>query len=137
MSSNTQHSTRPLRVAFTSSAPGWLDAHFGNCNHFSVYEVSEQGFKWLDTRTLTPDLKGEQRTIHAVRLLSDCQLMMTLSIGGPPAARLINTGIMPVKWRQKTPVETPLEQLSTRLADNPAPWLRKLITLQEQPSCLA
>jgi len=57
--------------------------------------------------------------------LADCKLIYLTEIGGPSAARLVKKGIMPMKVKEITPIESALEQLMQTIKQSPPPWLRK------------
>ena len=62
-----------------------------------------------------------------VTLIGDCDLLCVLSIGGPAAARVVNSGIHPIKRPQAEDIQTLLAELQRVLAGEPPPWLARII----------
>lgn len=59
-------------------------------------------------------------------LIGDCDLLCVLSIGGPAAARVVNSGIHPIKRGAIGDIQPLLTELQQVLAGDPPPWLAKL-----------
>jgi len=62
-----------------------------------------------------------------VALISDCNLLCVLSIGGPAAARVVNAGIHPLKRPQAEDIPVLLAELRKVLTGKPPPWLARII----------
>jgi len=60
-------------------------------------------------------------------LIDDCDLLCVLSIGGPAAARVVNSNIHPIKRPQAEDIPALLAELQQVLAGEPPPWLARII----------
>ena len=120
-----------LRVAITSNQGEQLNGHFGNCLRVLVYEVNAQTSRLVEVRPVDTALTGEDRTQYIVSLLSGCQILFTLSIGGPAAARVTRSNIHPVKKKEAMPAGKVLSELSKVLEKSPPKWLQKAMELME------
>jgi nitrogen fixation protein NifX len=117
-----------IRVACASNRGERLDGHFGSCARFLIYQVSATEARLITVRSapavarLTIDHSAER-----VALISDCHLLCMLSIGGPAAARVVNSGIHPLKRPQAEDIPALLAELQSVLAGEPPPWLARII----------
>jgi nitrogen fixation protein NifX len=118
-----------IRVAFASNRGEWLDGHFGSCARFLIYQVAANESRLIDVREVQePDAPSkDDRQAYRVGLIRDCHLLYVVSIGGPPAARVVNAGIHPLKHLQETAIAELLPSLQRTLAGHPPPWLAKRI----------
>ncbi|MDB1124163.1 NifB/NifX family molybdenum-iron cluster-binding protein [Vibrio algarum] len=116
-----------LRVAITSNHGEMLNGHYGSCMRVLIYEVNEKEFQLVDIRTADNSLKGEVRSDYMLSQLRDCQILFTLSIGGPAAAKVTRASIHPVKKTAPMSASAILSDLSEVIANNPPPWMKKLL----------
>ncbi|MEI8634996.1 NifB/NifX family molybdenum-iron cluster-binding protein [Vibrio sp. PP-XX7] len=65
------------------------------------------------------DLKGEARACYLLEQIQDCQILFTLSIGGPAAARVTRAQIHPVKKPVPMPAQVILDDLQSVIRRNP------------------
>ena len=115
-----------IRVACASNNGECLDGHFGSCARFLIYQVSATEARLIDVRPAPATTRlSIDHSAERVALIDDCDLLCVLSIGGPAAARVINSGIHPFKRPQPEEIATLLDELQTVLAGTPPPWLAK------------
>jgi hypothetical protein len=62
-----------------------------------------------------------------VALIDDCDLLCVLSIGGPAAARVVNSGVHPFKRPQAEDISALLRELQQVLTGDPPPWLARIM----------
>ncbi|MBF0436801.1 MAG: hypothetical protein HQL77_15715 [Magnetococcales bacterium] len=110
-----------IRIALACNTSGQIDGHFGSCAQFDIYDVSREAIIHVASRSTGSAQDGE-RTGQRVALVKDCAILGVQSIGGPPAARVVNSGIMPLKFPQSPPQREILVELQRRL-DKPPPWM--------------
>ncbi len=128
-----------MKIAFASTDGKSVDEHFGRAGTFVVYEMSTGGFKYLETRTFADGIDTaitstknlgqahDDAVQSKVERLADCRLIYLTEIGGPSAARLVRSGIMPMKVKEAGPIERELEKLATLIKGSPPPWLKKAL----------
>jgi len=126
MSTETQ-----LQIAFASIDGATVDGHFGSCEQFYIYTLNAQGYQKIDTRIATSG-RGIEKNAQRAALIEDCHLLFCASIGGPAAARVIRSGIYPMKCKPDGDVfpeiTDQLTQLQTRMkSESLPPWLAKLM----------
>jgi nitrogen fixation protein NifX len=124
-----------MKVAFTTSDRIHINAHFGWAKEIDVYEVTTEGYQFVDTLTFKGELKedgNEDKLIPKIEALAGCTIIYVSAIGGSAAARLIRKRITPIKARsEEEEIAEVLGKLVLTLQGNPPPWLRK--ALQPQP----
>lgn len=124
-----------MKVAFATNDLVHINAHFGWAKQMAVYEVSTDGYQFLDAVNFDGDLKedgNEDKLVPKLEALSDCTIVYVAAIGGSAAARLIRQRVTPVKSKsEEEQITEILDKLVQTLNGNPPPWLRK--ALQQQP----
>lgn len=115
-----------IRVALASNTQGQVDGHFGSCLRFEIFDVAQSGITPRGCRGTQHLGKGKsmdaEKTNRRISLVRDCDILAVQSIGGPPAARVINSGIMPLKLPVPRALDELLAELRQRL-DHPPPWM--------------
>lgn len=120
-----------LQVAVSSNNDEQLDGHFGSCLRFLIYQVNSTAWQLVDIRPVITDNTGLSRTDDLVDMIKDCHMLATLSIGGPAAAKVVRADITPVKKAQAMSTDTLLAPLTQVIANNPPPWLNKILYPKE------
>lgn len=116
-----------VRVAVASNSGEKLDGHFGSCLRFLVYQVSVDAVQLVDVRSaLEADFSDDKNAFRA-NLINDCQVMYVVSIGGPAAAKVVRSGIYPIKVTEGGMAREVLDKLRGVMGSAPPPWLAKLI----------
>jgi nitrogen fixation protein NifX len=124
-----------MKIAFTTDDRVHINAHFGWAKLIDIYDVTPDGYQFLETLTFSGDLQedgNEDKLLPKLAALEDCTIVYVSAIGGSAAARLIKKRITPVKARsEEEEIAEVLTKLVQTLKGNPPPWLRK--ALQPKP----
>lgn len=122
---------KKVKIAFTTSDGVHVNAHFGWAKMIDVYEISDEGYSFLETLKFEGNLKqdgNEDKLVPKLDALVDCTILYVSAIGGSAAARLIKKGVTPVKARSdEQEIKELLNRLVETLKGNPPPWLRKAL----------
>lgn len=111
-----------IRVAFATNDNENIDAHFGGAKQFNIYDISSKGF---DISTIIKiDSKDTDKT---VALLENCDIVYFVNIGPTAAAKIINSGIFPIKYKEVVSIDEELKKLVSMLGTNPPPFIKKII----------
>ena len=124
-----------MKVAFATQDQQRVDAHFGWAKHLAVYEISPQGYHFVQDFAFGDDLAedgNEDKLSPKLSAIHDCAIVYVAAIGGSAAARVVASKIHPVKVTQPEPILDVLDRLQGTLAGMPPPWLRKAM-LKDQP----
>lgn len=113
-----------VRIACASNSGERLDGSFGSCARFLIYQISPRESRLIELREPGRG-EDDDRNAQRAELLHDCQLLYTLSIGGPAAAKVIRAGVHPIKHATALPAREIVEELQRVLATTPPPWLAK------------
>jgi len=124
-----------LRVAIASRDGVSLNAHFGSAEKFIVYDVSSTNHTFVETiemREVSDEsgdhkAESEDKNARKIALLSGCNIVFVLAIGGPVAAKVIQAKIHPIKIAEPETVESVIAKVQGLLASEPPPWLRKVL----------
>lgn len=86
------------RVAIGTSDGEWIDQHFGSCEQFYIYDVSDVNeWSFVEVRVNgAPDSPGqhqESRLQKTMEHLSDCSKVLVSRIGPGPNQMLKDAGI--------------------------------------------
>ncbi|MEI6063550.1 MAG: nitrogen fixation protein NifX [Pseudanabaena sp. ELA748] len=120
-----------MKIAFTTSDRVHINAHFGWAKEIDVYDVTTEGYRFLNTLTFKGDLKedgNEDKLVPKIEALSGCTIVYVAAIGGSAAARLIRKRVTPIKAKsEEEEIAEVLGKLVLTLQGNPPPWLRKAL----------
>jgi len=120
-----------IKVAFASKDMQTINAHFGGAKEFVVYDVSKDSFELNGVvKTDTSDLNGDDKTDFKVKALSGVNIMYCESIGGTAAAKVIRSGIHPMKVQEPTLIESVLNELVQMINGNPPPWIKRIMNIE-------
>lgn len=124
-----------VRVAIATTDMKALDAHFGSAKRFAVYDVTKEGWSFIEALAFDDVTEesgnhktdGDDRISPKVNALAGCHLLFCLAIGGPSAAKVVSAKIHPIKVANPSSIEEVLERTRTMLNGTPPPWLRKVL----------
>ena len=116
-----------LRVACASNPGEQIDGHFGSCSRFLIYQVGTKEVRLVDIRVPGPVPPDEDKNALRAQLVSDCDVLYTVSVGGPAAAKVVRMGLHPIKVPQGGSAGESLDRLKKTLAGSPPPWLAKVM----------
>ena len=121
-----------IRVACASNSAEELDGHFGSCAHFLIYQVDVGEIRLIDVRMADGPEARDDKNAYRAGLISDCQVLFVASIGGPAAAKVVKTGVHPIKHLSGGNARERVADLQTVLATAPPPWLAKVMGQDEE-----
>lgn len=121
VTSNSQDSG-VITVAFATNDDENIDAHFGSAKKFHVYTISVDDYEI--SRIIKIETKDTDKT---VALLEGIDIVYFVNIGPIAAAKIIRSGIFPIKYKEVVGIEDELEKLKNMLGDNPPPFIKKII----------
>lgn len=120
-----------IKVAFATKDLEEVNAHFGGAKEFAVYNVGKEGFSLHGVvKADTSDIEGDDKTDFKVRALEGVDIMYCESIGGTAAAKVIRSGIHPMKVNESTPIEEILRDLVKMINGNPPPWIKRIMQVE-------
>ncbi len=123
-----------MKVAFASTDKICIDEHFGQAEHFYVWDVGpfEATFAGIVTVNGKEEGHSDDKIEARAEALSNCALVYVAEIGGPAAARLVAKKIHPVKAKGSEAISSVIGKLQEVLRGSPPPWLRKAMMKEER-----
>ena len=119
-----------MKVAFSTQDKQRVDAHFGWAKNLAVYDVTADGYTYVDNFEFGGKLEedgDEDKLTPKLEAIKDCAILYVAAIGGSAAARVVAVKIHPIKVAQPEPILDILEKLQDVLKGTPPPWLRKAL----------
>ncbi len=119
-----------MKVAFATQDQQRVDAHFGWARHLAVYDVTPDGYAFVEDFGFGENLAedgDEDKLAPKLAAIHDCAIVYVAAIGGSAAARVVASKIHPVKVNQPEPIMDILDRLQVTLGGTPPPWLRKAL----------
>jgi nitrogen fixation protein NifX len=111
-----------LTVAFATNDNENIDAHFGSAKQFNVYAINK------DTYQLSTIIKIEEKDVDkTIALLKGIDIVYFVNIGVTAAAKIINKGIFPIKYKEIISIDEEIKKLTEMLNGTPAPFIKKII----------
>lgn len=117
-----------MKIAFATEDMQRVDAHFGWAKNLAIYEISPEGYRFLEVVQFDGDLKedgSEDKLAPKIDAVRDCAIVYVAAIGGSAAAKVVNAKVHPVKVPSPQPITDILDKLRQVLQGTPPPWLRK------------
>ena len=126
-----------MKIAFATQDNVHINAHFGWASKIDVYDLTTEGYTFLETLTFGGELKedgNEDKLEPKLKALKGCTIVYVADIGGSAAARLIGKRITPMKSHSEDEeIEAILAQLMHTLQGSPPPGLRKALSQEQAP----
>lgn len=119
-----------MKVAFATQDNVHINAHFGWAKKVDIYDVSSEGYNFLNTVEFGGVLKedgNEDKLVPKINAVADCTLVYVSAIGGSAASRLLKNKITPLKAENQDDEITDVLNILVKTLDNPPPWLRKAL----------
>jgi len=119
-----------MKVAFATQDLKRVDAHFGWAKNIAIYEISDEGHRFLEAIQFEGDLQedgNEDKLAPKLEAIKDCAILYVAAIGGSGAARVVASNIHPMKVTEPEEISALLAKLGAVLKGTPPPWLRKAL----------
>ena len=119
-----------MKIAFATQDKESVNAHFGWAKHILVYEMSPEGYSFVQSFDFGDKLQedgDEDKLAPKLDAIHDCAILYVAAIGGSGAARVVASKIHPIKVPQPESIAEILEKLQAVLKGAPPPWLRKAL----------
>lgn len=111
-----------IQVAFATNDNENIDAHFGSAKQFNIYNINKEGFE------VSTIIKIESKdTDETVELLRGNDIVYFVNVGPTAAAKIINKGIFPIKYKEVISIDEELNKLVKMLNENPPPFIKKIL----------
>lgn len=111
-----------LKIAFATTDMENIDSHFGSAKQFAVYDVSKESITACEIIRI--DEKDTDKTVQLLKLID---IVYFTDIGATAAAKIINSGIFPIKYKEIVLIDDELNKLKNMLNGNPPPFIKKII----------
>jgi nitrogen fixation protein NifX len=124
-----------MKVAFATQDLKRVDAHFGWAKNIAIYELDEDGHKFVEAIQFAGDLLedgNEDKLLPKIEAIKDCSILYVAAIGGSGAARVVAQNIHPMKVSEPEDIAVLLEKLREVIKGNPPPWLRKVMNKRQE-----
>ncbi len=113
-------------IAFASSDKLTIDSHFASAPSFEIYKFGSDGQEISHTSHAAEITDSNDKVDARISLLQECAIIYCTQIGGPAAARLVQSGIHPLKVPEGTLIVEELNRLNKLLLSKKLPpWLKK------------
>ena len=119
-----------MKVAFATQDNIHINAHFGWAKKVDIYDVSAEGYNFLNTIEFGGVLKedgNEDKLVPKINAVADCTIVYVSAIGGSAASRLLKNQITPLKAENKDDEIAAVLNSLVKTLGNPPPWLRKAL----------
>lgn len=126
-----------MKVGFTTQDLKHVDAHFGWAKNLAIYEVSTEGYQFLEAIQFGGKLEedgDEDKLTPKVEAVKDCAILYVAAIGGSAAARIVAAKVHPIKVGDAPAITDLLDKLREVLQGVPPPWLRKALQKGQERS---
>jgi len=122
-----------MKIAIATQDMTRIDAHFGWAKHFAVYDVSPEGYRFLQIHHFDGDLQPDGKSGKLqpkIQALQGCTLVFVAAIGVEGMAKCAQAKVEPIQSFAGKSIEEALTSLQDTLRRNTSKWLRR--PLQEE-----
>ena len=126
-----------MKIAFATQDQQRVDAHFGWAKHLAVYDITADGYGFVQDFTFGDDLAedgNEDKLAPKLAAIGDCAIVYVAAIGGSAAARVVAARVHPIKVADAPAITDLLDKLREVLQGVPPPWLRKALQKGQERS---
>jgi len=124
-----------LKIAFATQDLHRVDSHFGSAPAIVIYEVGPSDCRFIeavqfDSVSSQGGQHGDEvddRIGSKIEAVAGCAMLFSLAIGGAAAARVVNSGVYPLKLPSCEAIPEVIERVQTMMRGTPPPWMRKLL----------
>jgi nitrogen fixation protein NifX len=119
-----------MKVAFATQDNVHINAHFGWAKQVDIYDVSAEGYNFLNTVEFGGVLKedgNENKLVPKINAVADCTIIYVSAIGGSAASLLLQHQITPLKAENQNDRIADVLNILVKTLGNPPPWLRKAL----------
>lgn len=116
-----------MKVGFATIDNILINDHFGWAKNFAIYEINKENFRFLENRQFEEEVGELNKIDKKIEGLKDLKIIFVEGIGGTAAARVVKSGIHPIKSKPNDKIEDVMKDLKAVLSNNPPPWLKKII----------
>jgi nitrogen fixation protein NifX len=122
-----------LKVAFATDDIKKVNQNFSRAKKFIVYDITKEGYTTSGIiETDTSNLPDGEKTEYKISALKGVNIMYCENIIGGDAAKVISSGITPVKVKYTDDIEELLNQFVYMLNNNPPPWIKKIMHFETE-----
>ena len=119
---SNNNGTGSIKVAFATNDNENIDAHFGSAKQFNIYDISKEIYE------ISTIIKIEEKDVDkTIDLLKEVDIVYFVNIGATAAAKIINSGIFPIKYKEVVSIDEEIKKLTTMLNGKPAPFIQKIL----------
>ena len=111
-----------IKVAFATNDKKNIDAHFGGAKQFHIYNISSQKSDLYSVVDIQ-----EKDTDETIAKLFGIDIVYFTNIGPTAAAKVINKGIFPIKYKEIVSIDKEIDKLKVMLGANPPPFIKKIM----------
>lgn len=93
-----------MKIAVASSDGERVDQHFGQAEHFLIFQMGKSGLEFVELRekSKNPIYDHEYRWKRGLEILKDCKVVFCRRIGDEPRQKLLENGIEVVESKNNT-----------------------------------
>lgn len=122
-----------MLVAFASSDGISIDSHFASAPAFELYQFTRKTQGSIHSSLIMKNTtESDDKVDDRINVLKECAIIYSTQIGGPAAARLVQSGIYPMKAKDGTLIVDEINRLGKLItSQNLPPWMRKKLDKEE------
>lgn len=119
-----------IKIAFASKDNIHINQHFGWCENFYIYEITQDDYSFLDCIDSSLQFDAEvEKLEYKISCLEDSDLVYVSQIGPKAAAMVQSAGIYPLKSvNENEEIEEVIGSLQRMMSKENAPlWLKRIM----------
>jgi len=118
-----------MKIAFASKENEFINQHFGWCETFYIYDVTEDNFTFV--KEIDSSLKFEnesEKLEYKISCLEDSDIVYVLQIGPKASSMVQSANIYPMRaTHENEKIEDIIKSLQKLMKDNAPLWLKRIM----------
>jgi len=118
-----------MKVAFASKDNEFVNQHFGWCETFYIYEVTEDDFSLINEVDSSLKFNNEsEKLTYKISCLEDSDIVYVSQIGPKASTMVQSANIYPMRSSHEgEKIEDVIVSLQKLMKENPPLWLKRII----------
>ena len=118
-----------MKIAFATKDGVFVNQHFGWCEKFYIYEVSEEDFSLVNEIDSSLEFNNEAEKLeYKISCLENSDIVYVSQIGPKASTMVKNAGVYPIKSAHDgEKISDVIISIQKLINNNPPLWLKRIL----------
>jgi len=118
-----------MKIAFASKDNEFINQHFGWCETFYIYDVTEDSSSFIEEVDSSLKFENESEKLgYKISCLQDSDIVYVLQIGPKASSMVQSANIYPMRaTHENEKIEDVIQSIQKLMKDNAPLWLKRIM----------